>query len=63
MPDIVASLSQVEWLLFADRWMQNGQINLKYAERKTEVVLPFTGRTLLFTSRIIWTSTLSMALR
>lgn len=27
------------------------------------LVLPFTGKTLLFTNRIIWTSTLSMALR
>ncbi|MBI4349566.1 MAG: hypothetical protein HY553_22210, partial [Elusimicrobia bacterium] len=38
LPDIIASLQQVERLMWADRWMQNGQINLKYSERKTEVV-------------------------
>ncbi len=38
LPDVVASLSQVERLLWSERWMANGQINLKYARRTTEVV-------------------------
>jgi hypothetical protein len=42
LPDLLASLSQLERLLFADRWMRNGQINLKYSAHRTEN----TGQTL-----------------
>jgi len=38
LPDLLASLSQIERLLFTDRWMRNGQINLKYSARQTENV-------------------------
>ena len=35
-PDLVASLGQLEQLLFTERWMTNTQMNFKYAEHKTE---------------------------
>ncbi|MFA6031102.1 MAG: hypothetical protein WC969_14700 [Elusimicrobiota bacterium] len=38
LPDLIASLSQMEKLVFADSWMRNGQINLKYAAHTTENV-------------------------
>jgi hypothetical protein len=38
IPDLIASLSQIERLVFADSWMRNGQINLKYAAHRTENV-------------------------
>ncbi|MBI5245291.1 MAG: hypothetical protein HY922_16635 [Elusimicrobia bacterium] len=38
LPDLIASLSQIERLLYADRWMRNGQINLKYSAHRTENV-------------------------
>ena len=38
LPDLVASLSQLERLLYSERWMQNGQINFKFAKRTTEVL-------------------------
>ncbi|PCI40398.1 MAG: hypothetical protein COB53_01340 [Elusimicrobia bacterium] len=35
LPDMIASLSQLEKLTFTERWMKNFQINLKFAIRKT----------------------------
>lgn len=35
-PDVVANLSQLEILMFAERWMSNTQLNLRYAAHKTE---------------------------
>ncbi|MBI4386211.1 MAG: hypothetical protein HY551_02400 [Elusimicrobia bacterium] len=35
LPDIVASLSQLEKLLYADRWMANGQTNIRYSAHDT----------------------------
>ena len=38
LPDMIASLSKIEQVLFAEHWMRNGQVNLKYASRRTETV-------------------------
>jgi len=38
LPDAVASISQLEQLWFAERWMSNTQMNFKYAIRTTENV-------------------------
>ncbi|MBI4425888.1 MAG: hypothetical protein HY554_19315, partial [Elusimicrobia bacterium] len=38
LPDLVASMSQIERLLWADRWMQNGQVNLRYKFLTTTAV-------------------------
>ncbi|MBI5208637.1 MAG: hypothetical protein HY927_01530 [Elusimicrobia bacterium] len=38
LPDMVASVGQLERLMFTDRWMQNTQMNFKYSFRKTEDV-------------------------
>jgi hypothetical protein len=35
LPDLIASLSQMERLLWADRWIKNLQMNLKHAQRRT----------------------------
>ncbi|OIO10008.1 MAG: hypothetical protein AUJ52_05285 [Elusimicrobia bacterium CG1_02_63_36] len=35
LPDLIASISQLERLTWSERWMKNFQINLKYAIRKT----------------------------
>ena len=37
-PDLVASISQVEQLLHTERWMNNTQVNFRYAAHKTENV-------------------------
>jgi hypothetical protein len=36
LPDIVTSMSQLEQLWYAERWMTNTQMNLRYASRRTE---------------------------
>ncbi|MBI4676379.1 MAG: hypothetical protein HY748_02230 [Elusimicrobia bacterium] len=38
LPDMVASVGQLEKLWFTDRWMANTQMNFKYSLRKTETV-------------------------
>ncbi|HVE14465.1 MAG TPA: hypothetical protein VNI01_13785, partial [Elusimicrobiota bacterium] len=35
LPDMLASIGQLEQLLFADRFMKNVQLNVKYAQRST----------------------------
>ncbi|HBL17195.1 MAG TPA: hypothetical protein DD417_10740 [Elusimicrobia bacterium] len=35
LPDLIASLSQIEKLTFTERWLKNFQINLKYSLRET----------------------------
>jgi hypothetical protein len=37
-PDVVANLSQLELLMFTERWMSNTQLNLRYSAHKTENV-------------------------
>jgi hypothetical protein len=37
-PDLVASISQLEQMLFAERWMNNVQMNFKYNAHQTVVV-------------------------
>jgi len=35
LPDLIATLGQLEKLLFAEKWMRNGQINMRYAAHNT----------------------------
>lgn len=35
LPDLVASMGQLEKILWTERWMSNGQINVKYAAHHT----------------------------
>lgn len=39
LPDLIASLSGLERLLYAERYASNAQVNVKFAVRKTETVL------------------------
>jgi len=38
IPDLVASISQLEKLVFAERWLSNTQMNYKFSDRKTETI-------------------------
>ncbi|MFA6317186.1 MAG: hypothetical protein WC943_07195, partial [Elusimicrobiota bacterium] len=38
LPDMVASIGELEKIWFVDRWMQNTQMNFRYSFRKTETV-------------------------
>ncbi|MBI5597069.1 MAG: hypothetical protein HY928_13330 [Elusimicrobia bacterium] len=38
LPDLIASVGQLERVLYADRWMKSMQMNLKFASRETENV-------------------------
>jgi hypothetical protein len=35
LPDLIATLGQLEKLLFSEKWMRNGQINMRYAAHST----------------------------